>query len=73
VRAELDPARESLNKRIRNAARQKIPNVLVVGQRERAERSVTLRRYAGKDQLTLPFGDFQRRIGEAIATRSLHF
>jgi threonyl-tRNA synthetase len=70
VRAQLDPARESLNKRVRNAARDKVPNVLVVGERERAERSVTLRRYGGQEQRSLPFAEFEQSLIVAIAERS---
>ncbi len=71
VRAQLEPARESLNRRIRAAATQKIPNVLIVGERERAERSVTLRRHGEQAQRSLSFAAFQQQIGTAIATRAL--
>ena len=49
VRAELDRSGESLGKKIRTAARRKIPNVLIVGENECNSHSVTWRRY-GKEE-----------------------
>jgi len=70
VRASVDPASETLNKRIRTAETTKIPNMLVVGEREQETESVTLRRYGSREQLTLPFREFQARLATAISTRS---
>jgi threonyl-tRNA synthetase len=47
-RAEVDSGPESFNKRLRTAAIQKVPNVLVIGQREVAAESVTWRRHAAQ-------------------------
>jgi threonyl-tRNA synthetase len=71
VRASTDPATETLNKRIRTAETSKIPNMLVVGEREQESESVTLRRYGSREQVTLPFREFQARLATAISTRSL--
>ena len=70
VRAEADLSTETLNKRIRTAVTSKIPNVLVVGEREASDQAVTLRRYGSREQETMPFAEFQARIQAAIATRS---
>ena len=54
-RAEVDAGPESFNKRLRTAAIQKVPNVLVIGQREVAAESVTWRRHAAQtDQRVVP-------------------
>ena len=72
VRAELDPADESLAKRIRAAVAQKIPNVLVVGERERAERTVSLRRYGrSARQEVVGLDAFRAALVASIATRAL--
>jgi threonyl-tRNA synthetase len=71
VRAKADYATETLNKRIRNAETSKIPNMLVVGEREQASESVTLRRYGSREQVSIPFREFQDRLAKAIKTRSL--
>jgi threonyl-tRNA synthetase len=70
VRASVDPATETLNKRIRTAETSKIPNMLVVGEREQETESVTLRRYGNREQVTLPFREFQARLATAISTRT---
>ncbi|HKO95252.1 MAG TPA: threonine--tRNA ligase [Polyangiaceae bacterium] len=70
VRATADLASETLNKRIRTAETTKIPNMLVVGEREQESESVTLRRYGSREQVTLPFREFQARLATAISTRS---
>jgi threonyl-tRNA synthetase len=71
VRADLQLADESLSKRIRAAALHKIPHVLVVGKREQAESSVSLRRHASTASEQLPLLEFEQRIARAIATRAL--
>src|SRR5690606_25383443 len=57
-RAEVDLGPDSFNKKIRQAATAKIPNVLIVGGREQETRSVTWRRYGHEEQRNLPFDEF---------------
>ncbi len=60
VRVQVDDSSETLNKKIRTAISQwKIPNVLVVGERERADESVTLRRFGFKQQRSMPYSEFK--------------
>ncbi|MBW7864099.1 MAG: threonine--tRNA ligase [Candidatus Hydrogenedentes bacterium] len=54
-RADTDETEESFNKKIRNAVTHKIPNIWVVGGKERDERTVTWRRYCVKEQVGAPF------------------
>jgi threonyl-tRNA synthetase len=70
VRAELDPSSDTMGKKIRNAVTAKIPNVLVIGEREVEEGTVTLRRYGRQDQETLSVDAFERWLLERIATRA---
>ncbi len=70
IRAELDRTNETLNKKVRTAVTQKIPNILVIGEREAAEGTVTLRRYGQQQQETMPFAAFEARLVAAISTRS---
>lgn len=70
VRAELESSHETLNKKVRNAVTEKIPNVLVIGEREAADGTVTLRRYGDPKQENMPFAEFERRLHAAIASRS---
>jgi|tagenome__1003787_1003787.scaffolds.fasta_scaffold20956449_2 threonyl-tRNA synthetase len=70
VRAELGSGQETLGKAIREATTHKIPNVLVIGEREVEDQTVTLRRYGQREQETMPAEEFRARVREAIASRS---
>ncbi|MYD45749.1 MAG: hypothetical protein F4W92_05300 [Gammaproteobacteria bacterium] len=48
--------------KIRAATVNKIPNLLVVGSQEEQDQTVTLRRYGIREQLTVPFEQFQDSI-----------
>jgi threonyl-tRNA synthetase len=70
VRVERDAGDETLGKAIRNAAAQKIPNVLVVGDKEAEAGTVTLRRHGVREQETLEVDALRARLADAIARRS---
>jgi len=53
-RIEIDDSPETFNKKIRNAVVRKIPNIWVLGERERQNQMITWRRYAVKEQITVP-------------------
>ena len=71
VRAEVDPAHDTMGKKIRNAAKAKIPNVLIIGEKEQSELTVTWRRYGVEEQQTLPASAFQTEIIRRIQSREL--
>src|SRR5690606_2472494 len=71
VRAELDESSETVGKKIRNAVTHKIPNILVVGEREQQEGSVTLRRYGSQEQKSMPLDAFEADLLERVRTRAL--
>jgi threonyl-tRNA synthetase len=71
VRAELAPSNETVPKKIREGTTRKIPNLLIVGEREQADGTVTLRRYGHRAQHTMPFERFVTLLDAAIAARSL--
>jgi threonyl-tRNA synthetase len=62
LRVEIDASANSFNKRVRAAVTQKIPNILIIGANEVAQRSVTLRRYCVKEQLQLSLDDCLQRL-----------
>ncbi len=70
VRAERDHSNETMGKKIRNAVTAKIPNVLVVGEREVEAGTVTLRRYGSREQTTMPYAEFEADLLQRIASRS---
>ena len=70
VRAERDRSNDTMGKKIRNAVTAKIPNVLVVGEREVEAGTVTLRRYGSREQTTMSYAEFESSLLERIASRS---
>ena len=56
VRAELASESDTVSKKIRDGTTRKIPNLLIVGEREAAAGTVTLRRHGVKAQATMPCG-----------------
>jgi threonyl-tRNA synthetase len=71
VRSEVDADNETLNKRIRNAAKAKIPHTVVVGEKERQAGTVTVRRFGHEGQETLPADAFRDRLLGLIRARTL--
>jgi len=69
VRTQFDTSANSVNKKIRNASKAKIPNVLVFGEREIEEGTVTLRRFGSRDQKSMPLAEFQATLASAISGR----
>ncbi len=62
VRVEIDDADETFNKKIRNSATEKIPNVAVIGGKEVTEQKVSWRRYGQKEQSVLTREEFIKEI-----------
>jgi threonyl-tRNA synthetase len=70
IRAELDSRNETLNKRIRQAEMEKVPYVLVVGQREAEAKTVTVRKRHVKEQINLSASDFIEKLKEEITKKA---
>ncbi len=70
VRAELDQRTESIGRKIRDAELQKIPYMLVVGEREAADRTVAVRERHHGDVGTMPVPDLVARIAAQARDRS---
>ena len=62
---------ERMNAKIRYAQSQKIPYMLVVGQKEQDERTVSIRYRDGKQENAVPLNDFTARVLDKIATKAL--
>jgi threonyl-tRNA synthetase len=71
VAIDVDLRSETLGYRVRSAETQKIPYVLVVGDREQADGTVSVRRRHAKGQETLSVDAFRTRIEEEIITRGI--
>jgi threonyl-tRNA synthetase len=69
LRVDIDTANERMQKKIRDAQLQKIPYMLVVGEREAAEGKVAVRLRSGKDLGTMPLETFIARIKNEAESR----
>ncbi len=69
LRVDIDTASERMQKKIRDAQLQKIPYMLVVGEREAAEGKVAVRLRSGKDLGTMPLETFIARIKSEAESR----
>jgi threonyl-tRNA synthetase len=70
VRASVAPNGVTVGRAVRDAAERKIPNVAVVGKREEANGSASLRRHGNDRQELLILDELERRLLEAIARRA---
>ncbi|HNO67509.1 MAG TPA: threonine--tRNA ligase [Pseudomonadota bacterium] len=70
IRAEVDDSRESMQKKIRNAQLQKIPYMLVVGDREQEQGAAAVRLRSGVDLKTMPLSAIIDRLTTEIETRT---
>lgn len=69
VRVEIDATNESLGKRIRNAEKQKIPYVLVVGEKEMTAETVAVRSRDRGDEGAIKLTEFITKIKSEIAEK----
>jgi threonyl-tRNA synthetase len=69
ARAQADLSAERMNAKIRSAQMMKVPYMLVVGDQEVAEGTVSLRKRDGSRQNGLPFAEFMALVQGRIASR----
>ncbi len=71
IRVRLDDRNEKLNARVRDAQLQKVPFMLVVGDREAEARTVAVRRRDSGDAGARPLSEFVRWARELIDARAI--
>jgi threonyl-tRNA synthetase len=71
IRAELDEGRERMNAKIRNAQLQKIPYMLVVGDKEIEQGAVSIRLRTGEDRGVVAVAQFIDQALKTIAQKEL--
>jgi threonyl-tRNA synthetase len=69
LRVEVDDSQNSMQKKIRENARQKVPYLLVVGDEEAGEGAVNVRRRGEKEQEAVAVEAFADRVLEEVAAR----
>lgn len=71
IRCEVDTREEKLGYRLREAQMNKIPYSLVIGDKECEENTITYRKYATKEQITVSYDEFVKKILHEIKTKEL--
>ncbi|KKP84046.1 MAG: Threonine-tRNA ligase [Candidatus Moranbacteria bacterium GW2011_GWF2_35_54] len=69
IRASLNLKDESLGKRIREEEKLKVPHVLIIGEKEEADKTVTVRSRGIKEQKTLEVEEFVREIAKEVSEK----
>jgi threonyl-tRNA synthetase len=69
LRVEVDDSQNSMQKKIRENARQKVPYLLIVGDKEAGEGTVNVRRRGEKTQEEMDLEAFGGRVEEEVAAR----
>jgi threonyl-tRNA synthetase len=69
VRASLDLRNEKINYKIREHSMQKVPFILVVGDKEKANGAVAVRARGNQDLGVMPLADFLQKIATDIASK----
>jgi threonyl-tRNA synthetase len=70
MRVEINQSRERMQAKIRNAQLQKVPYMLIIGDKEQAADSVSVRMRSGEDLGALPVDAFIERASAEIAAKS---
>ena len=70
IRAEIDLRGERMNAKIRDAQLQKIPYMLVVGDKEAVAEAVSVRLRTNVDLKSMPLAQFIERVSKIIETKS---
>ena len=71
VRVEADLNNESVGKKIRDAVLEKIPYLIVIGDKEVADGTVSVRKRGSKDTVTMSYEEFEKEILTNIKDKSL--
>jgi threonyl-tRNA synthetase len=66
IRCYIDERSEKTGRKIRDAETAKVPYMVIVGEKEEADGTVSVRKHGNVDAGTMPLGDFVALINEAI-------
>lgn len=71
IRVEVDAENETIGKKIRNATKQKIPYILVVGDKEIEAGNLAIRKRGERETIMMSTEDFIEYVQEKISTKAL--
>ncbi|MEI7919701.1 MAG: His/Gly/Thr/Pro-type tRNA ligase C-terminal domain-containing protein [bacterium] len=71
MRASVDTGDDSFSKKIRNAEVEKIPYIIIVGEKEETTKTLSIREYRSKKQYEIALTEFVDKCLLEIKNRSL--
>jgi threonyl-tRNA synthetase len=72
IRFEIDDKAETMQNKIRNAATEKIPYMVIIGGREAENNTISVRQRDGQDLGVMPLEDFIKTVKTQIENKSLN-
>jgi len=72
IRIELDDKSETMQNKIRNAAGEKIPYMIIIGGREEENKTISVRQRDGQDLGNMSLDDFINQIKDQITKKALN-
>ena len=67
IRASIDDRNETIGKRIRESELKRVPYIVIVGEKEMTEGSVSVRKQGGQDEGSMSVENFIEKIGKEVA------
>lgn len=71
LRVKVDDSANRMNAKIRAAQMQKIPYMLIVGDKEVEDETVAVRLRSGEDLGAMPVGEFEAKVRQLVAQRTM--
>lgn len=71
IRVEIDDKSETMQNKIRNAATEKVPYMIIIGGREAENKTISVRQRDGQDLGSMSLVDFIKEINSQITKKSL--
>lgn len=71
IRCNVDDRSEQIGAKIRDAETQKIPYMLILGEKEKKQGSVSVRKHRHGDLGSFPFSDFISRLENEVSSKTL--
>ena len=71
-RVEVDDRNEKIGKKIRETTLEKVPYMLVVGDRDIENKTVSVRTRGGEDLGAMSLEEFSAKLGEEVRTKAIH-
>jgi len=71
LRVNVDESNNSFSKKIRNAEIEKIPYMVIVGEKEETTKTLSIREYRSKKQYEISLAEFVDKCLDEYKTRSL--